>query len=147
MKNSILVFLSMFLFFIIACSKTELPTPYAIPQYDTNKYGGVYVGQYYESDNGVDSNGVFKSDTSYSYSLTIQDAGTNKIIIVHGPIVLPTIEVDSTDHFSFVDYNRNITGYFSNDSLYVSSKSLNGSYNYPQWFVIQQLVFKGKKQI
>ena|SRR5438105_4000451 len=147
MKNSILVIVTALLFFLIACNKSELAPPHTNPYVITSKYAGTYSGQYFESDNGVDSNGVFKHDTTYTYLLKVEDAGNNNVIITHGPIILPTVHVDSVDHFSFVDYNHNIDGHFAGDSLYLYSKALNGTYNYPQWFVIQKLSFNGKRQL
>jgi len=151
MKNSaIIIGITLFLF-IMACNKDNLPAPMTSPNSNTNRFAGTYTGQYYESDNGVDSNGVFKSDTAFAYSLKVEDVGTNQIVITHGPIILPTITVDSSNHFSFEDYNHNIGGYFVNDSLYLSSSSLNGYYDsvyfVGDWFVIQKLSFKGKKEL
>lgn len=146
MKNVIL-FTGIFLV-IAACNKNSNPLPpITTPPSYTNKYAGTYFGIYSESSNGVDSNGVFKNDTSYNLMLKLSDGGNYTFNINKGPLVISSIAVDSTGHFAIVDFNRNIYGHFINDSLYISSKALNGSYNYPQWFVIQELGFAGKKQL
>jgi len=149
MKNSLIVSGIVLFIFMMACNKSNLPAPVISHNYNTDKFAGVYSGLYYQSDNGVDSNGVFKSDTSYAYSLKVEDVGNNQIVILHGPIVLPTITLDSSDHFSFADFNHNISGYFVHDSLYLSSDALNGAYDslyfIGSWFVIQKLSFAGKR--
>jgi hypothetical protein len=133
MKHILLCIAIAQLFFISACKKNG-PEPYT--------YVGTYFGVYTDESNGVDSNGVFKTDTSYTYEVVIEDGGNNAISLNK---TLPPIPVDSAGYFSFVEFNRTIEGHFVNDSLYLVSKTLNGSDVFPQWFVIQQLSFVGKK--
>ncbi len=150
MKNSLLFLAASLLLLAGACNKnSELAPVYNGHPY-VNAYAGTYNGLYEEQNNGVDSNGVFKHDTSYSYSLKIIDGGNYTITINHGPIFITAIPVDSNGNFYFQDYNHNINGYFTADSLIISSDALNGYYdpNFSgDWFVIQKLSFKGKKQL
>jgi hypothetical protein len=140
MKHILLFTAVALLFSIAACKKESIPEPYK------NIYVGTYSGVYSQANNGVDSDGVFKSDTSFTYQLEIEDGGDYTVSIVKGPVSVPAIPIDSTGHFTFVDFNRTIDGYFVNDSLYLTSKALRGDFDYPQWFLIQQLDFAGKKQ-
>jgi hypothetical protein len=134
------------------CNKnSDGPDPISNPNPYTNSYAGTYNGLYSESNNGVDTTGVFKIDTSYTYSLKIEDAGNHYISILHGPVTIPSIPVDSTGNFYFEDYNHNIYGYFTSDSLYITSDALNGYFDTitytTSWFVIQKLSFAGKKEL
>ncbi len=148
MKISYLITVACLAIIFFACNKNSTG-PLAVINTDPylNKYAGTYTGLFEEINNGVDSDGVFKNDTSYNYTLKIADGGSYSITIDHGPVVISSIPVDSLGNFSFVDYNRNIDGHFVNDSCYIYSKALNGTYTYPQWFVIQQLSFTGKKEL
>ena len=134
-------------FFFSACSKEPSPitggNPGPIPA--ENGYAGAYYGLFYMHVAGVDSNGVYKYDTSYSYTVTVLDAGANKITI-HGQTEVEAIDVDSTGHFELNDYNRNIEGQFIKDSLYIFSDAISGTYSPPQWYNNTQMSFNGKKQ-
>src|ERR1043165_2386876 len=149
MKNSLLLLSVALFLFTIGCNKSELTSPPAPTVHNVITLSGTYNGLFYESNNGVDSNGVFKNDTSYAYSLNVQELGNNQVVITHGPVTLPQVTLDATNHFSFEDFNHDINGYFVNDSLYLSSNSLNGNwdtiYFVGDWFVIQKLSFAGKK--
>jgi len=133
--------------FISACTKESPPITGGTPPPPPveNPYAGDYYGLFYEHVAGVDSNGVYKSDTSYSYTVTVLSAGADKITI-HGQTDLESIVVDSSGYFEFNDYNRNIEGHFVNDSLYIFSDAISGTYSPPQWYNNTQLSFNGKKQ-
>ena len=152
MKHRLLLLATIAAVAFAACNKsTDGPAPISNPDPYTNPYAGTYDGLYSASNNGVDTTGVFKIDTSYAYSLKIDDAGDGYISILHGPVTISSIPVDSTGHFSFEDYKHNIDGYFTSDSLYLSSDALNGYWDTitftDSWFVIQKLSFAGKKQL
>jgi len=134
---------------IIACNKNELapPTPGdgIPPDPFANKYEGTYDGIYEETNNGVDTSGVFKKDTSYTFTVKIGDAG-NQDIYIHGLEDIGSIAIDPYGNFAFEDFNRTIEGNFTGDSLFLHTKKLSGTYTYPQYFVIQTLDFRGAKQ-
>ena len=152
MRNAVVFIAVSVLFFVAACNKKDNgPLPVYNPDPYVNKYAGTYDGAYTAENNGVDSNGVFKIDTTYAYTLKVLDAGEHKITISHGPVNIYDIEVDSIGDFYFEDYNHNINGHFSTDSMFIYSDALNGYYDTigfsGSWFVIQKLSFKGKKQL
>lgn len=109
------------------------------------KYAGVYVGLFNEHVAGVDSNGVYKIDTSYTYTVTVLDAGGDKISI-HGETEVDAIAVNDTGYFEFHDFNRNIEGLFDGDSLHIFSDATAGTYEPPQFYSNTQLSFDGVKQ-
>jgi hypothetical protein len=152
MKNCFLIITAILSAMIGACNKnSDGPAPVNNPNPYINQYAGTYNGLYEASNNGVDSTGVFKIDTSYEYSINILDGGNYTITINYGPININSIPVDSNGAFFFEDYNHNITGQFTDDSLFLSSDALNGYYDSiyfsGSWFVIQKLSFRGKKDL
>ena len=145
MKNLLLA--ACIIVLLSSCKKDDPPviSGNSTPPPAASKYGGEYFGIFYEHVAGVDSTGVFKHDTTYAYTVTIEDVGANQINI-HGQTDINAIDVDSTGHFEFNDYNRNIEGNFIDDSLYIYSDAISGSYDPPQWYLNTQLSFKGEKQ-
>jgi hypothetical protein len=136
----ILLFIAVALLFSIGACKKDALVPYQ------NKYTGSYSGKFTEENSGVDSAGVFKDSTTYDLKLDVVDGSNYRITIVKGDLNLPAVPVDDTGHFTFEESNLTVTGYFVNDSLYLSSKALRGTYDYPQSFLIQQLNFAGKRE-
>src|SRR5690349_15216855 len=94
----------------LSCNNTDLP-PAVVTNPIVNPYAGTFTGLFKEEYNGVDSNGVFKSSDSSQYTVEVLDAGTNMITISKGDFLFDHMPVDST-------------GYFSTDSPYVSTDSL-----------------------
>ena len=132
---------------LASCKKETAPpyvTPPPPPPVSGNEYAGDYDGIFYQHVAGVDSNGVYKSDTTYSYTVTIIDAGPD-MITIHGETDITAIPVDSFGHFEFNDFNRNIEGDFVGDSLHIFSDATGGSYEPPQWYSNTQLKFDGEK--
>ncbi|MBA2422410.1 MAG: hypothetical protein H0V61_04220 [Chitinophagales bacterium] len=145
MKN--LFVLTLLFAFTTACKK-EVPVP--IPSGNTSVsvvegYAGTYNGLVILDVSGVDSTGVYKYDTSYAYSVTVLDAGENKITI-QGETAVESIEVNDSGHFEFQDYNRNIEGDFRNDSLYLFSGAISGSYEPPPFYQNTKMSFAGLKE-
>ena len=152
MKNGLLI--AGILMIFAACNKNSNSlAPVNNPSPYLNYYPGTYFGEYRESRNGVDSNGVFKNDTSYNMMLKLTDGGNYAFTINKGPLIISSIPVDSSGHFVYIDSanHHNITGYFINDSLYLFSNSLHGAYDsvtfVGSWFLIVRLSFKGKKEL
>ena len=145
--NKVLYCIAFFFIVIMtSCGDDPVPPPISNPDPYLNPYSGSYDGLFSETNNGVDSAGTFKDDTSYFYSMVIKDAGNYTISIEKGSIILPSIMVDTATGYFITDYEgREIDGHFIGDSVYIRSKTLNGSYEPPQWFVIQELSFAGKK--
>lgn len=110
-----------------------------------SKYAGIYEGLYRVRKNGVDENGVFKSDTSYVYSISVRDSGPNTIVIEKGPFNLYDIVVDSADRFAVDSSSFQFEGWFSADSIYLRHKSLSGSQTPPYWFTNTEISFSGRK--
>ena len=134
-----------FVVLMVACKKDPIkPGTTSIDTTVVSPYPGTYDGLVNIHVAGVDSNGVYKSDTSYAYSVTVEYAGENKITI-HGQTTLESIPVDDTGHFEFHDFNRNIEGDFKEDSLYIFSDAISGTYNFPQFYVNEQMSFAGEK--
>jgi hypothetical protein len=79
MKNVILI--TGFLLIFAACNKdsNSLPT-ISNPNPYLNKYTGTFSGEFSESNNGVDTNGVFKTDTAYTMTLKLTDGGIYPIV-------------------------------------------------------------------
>ncbi|MCY7409342.1 MAG: hypothetical protein LH473_03645 [Chitinophagales bacterium] len=143
MKNLFIIF--SITLTIISCKKEDGLPPVDNPQPYSNSYSGSYSGAFTETSSGVDSTGVVKFDTTYAYTVKVNDEG-NFSISIHGATDVPQIPVDTASgYFIFEDYNRTIEGWFYDDSLHISSKALNGSPVPPLWFDIVQLEFKGKK--
>jgi len=144
MKNLLLPFC--LILSLAACNKDEDPFN-GVPNPTTAgiTYAGVYVGLFNEHIAGVDSNGVYKIDTSYEYTVTVLDAGGDKITI-HGETEVDAIEVNDSGYFEFHDFNRNIEGQFDGDSLHIFSDATAGTYEPPQFYSNTQLSFDGKKQ-
>lgn len=145
-----LLVVSAFMVFL-SCNNTELPPVVSDNQY-VNPYAGTYRGIFNESYTGVDSNGVFKNLDSFEYDMIIQDAGNLEVMIQKGIFVFDNLPVDASGTFSTDSLNNSgdtteysVSGQFRNDSLYIEYKAINGGYNYPQWFTIVQLNFRGKK--
>jgi len=137
--------------FFVSCNSNDLP-PAVVTDPIVNPYAGTFTGLFKEEYNGVDSTGVFKNSDSSTYTVEVLDAGTDMITISKGDFIFDHMPVDSSGYFSTdspyvstdsLDYS--ISGQYRNDSLYIYYKALNGSYNYPVWFVIIQFTFKGKK--
>lgn len=163
MKNGIL--LAGIILIVVACNKNNDLEPVNNFTPYQNLYAGTYFGVFSDTSNGVDSNGIFKLDTTYSIMLVLTDGGIEKKGVSHpsvfdpiyssnsrytfsinkGPFSINSVPIDSDGKFEFVTKKRNFSGQFVNDSLFINYKGLNGSYNYPQWFVIQKLAFKGVK--
>ncbi len=110
-----------------------------------NKYAGIYNGLYREKNNGVNESGIYKTDTSYVLTLSVLSAGASSIHIQKGPIVVKEIEVDSAGTFVANYENYELVGRFTNDSLYVRSKSLSGSAVPPYWLNIREITFAGRR--
>ncbi len=132
------------LLFVAAC-ETERPVLPEPELTGVNKYAGIYNGLYREKNNGVNELGVYKSDTSYVLTISVLSAGASSIHIEKGPIVVEAIEVDSAGAFVAYYENYELVGRFTNDSLYVRSKSLSGSAVPPYWFNITEITFAGRR--
>ncbi|MBA2407835.1 MAG: hypothetical protein H0V65_07575 [Chitinophagales bacterium] len=143
------LFALIFLFGFTTACKKDAPVPIPSsgnPATDSAAhYGGTYNGMVTLDVSGVDSTGVYKYDTSYAYSVIVIDAGENKITI-HGETEIEAVEVNDTGYFEFNDYNRNIEGDFRNDSLYLFSGAISGSYEPPQFYSNTKMSFAGLKQ-
>ena len=144
MKNLLPALLIITLF--SACKKDTMPPPggssHTVTPVD---YSGSYLGLFYKHVAGVDSNGVYKYDTTYAYTVTITQEGLNTIGI-HGETEVASIEVNDTGYFELKAFNRNIEGHFDGDSLHIFSDAIGGSYDPPQWYSNTQMKFDGKKQ-
>jgi len=171
MKEKLLGFFIVASLFMVSCNNNDLPPVIPPVNYYVNPYAGNYSGIFYEENNGVDSNGVFKDSGSYKYTLNIKDEGNELIGFSKGPLIFDSIIVDEGGAFAgfyitavpasdslgnpLLDSLGNhlmrndtteVLGYFSSDdSVHVSYHALSGSYNFPQWFVITHMSFAGKK--
>ena len=145
MKN--LLFAFCLIFSLASCNDEILPpgTDTEVPE-DTSaaSYSGEYAGLVSLSISAVDSTGVWKTDTSYAYTVKVEYAGTDKITI-HGQTDLEAIPVDDEGHFEFHDYSRDIEGFFIDDSLYIYSDAISGSYDPPQFYTNEKMTFIGEK--
>lgn len=129
---------------LASCKKDTPPTVIIPPPpEDTIKYAGTYEGWVEKHSAGVDSGGVYKVDTAYTYAITISDEGIG-FINIHGGDA-PPIAVDSTGFFAFNEFNHNIEGNFKGDSLYLFTEAISGSYDPPQFYDNTQMNFAGKK--
>ncbi len=150
MKRFIILFAAVTTVFTLSCNNTEVPVVYIQNNY-VNPYAGTYHGLFTEDYNGVDSDGVFKGADSFEYDMVVTDQGVNEIKIEKGSYVFDHLPVDSNGYFStdspYVSsdsLNYSLNGQFRNDSLYIDYKAINGGYN-PDWFSIVHLTFRGKK--
>jgi len=140
----------------VSCNKSSDSLP---PVVNTNPYLNPYAGSYYglfiSINNGVDSNGVFKDSTGNpDFRMDILDAGNYEITIAKGPFIFDHVPVDSTGYFStdspyFASdsLQYDFHGQFRNDSVYIYYHALNGSWTWPQWFTIVHMTFIGTKII
>lgn len=141
-----LIALAIGFFLLTGCSKERPPIPTEDPTVEVPySYGGTYEGLFRLKEHGVDENGIFKHDTSYAYSVTVSVKNEKFITIEKGPFSLDSIVVDSAGTFMGTMGSINIEGYFIRDSLYIYHKSLSGSHAPPQWFVIREMSFRGRK--
>lgn len=129
---------------VASCEKETPPIigPGPEPE-DTIKFAGTYEGWVEKHSAGVDSFGVYKNDTAFTYSVKIVDEGIGLISIAGSDA--PPIPVDSNKKFAFNEFNHNIEGHFSGDSLYLFTEAISGSYEPPQFYDNTQMKFSGKK--
>lgn len=142
MKGLLLLFL---MFAVLASCKKDTPLPYIVePVEDTAKYEGTYVGWLHKHSAGVDSFGVYKTDTGYTYSIDISEKLIG-FISIHGADNAKDIPVNDSGYFAFNEFNHNIEGNFKGDSLYLFTEAISGSFDPPQFYDNTQISFAGKK--
>ena len=125
-----------------ACKDDQPPTVIN----GNSSYGGSYKGMLYQHISGVDSNGVYKSDSSFEYIvdvLTVDDNTVEITLVNNSPGV--TVDIDASGYFEFKDFNRTIDGNFDGDSIHLNSDATSGSYEPPQFYINTKLEFDGEK--
>jgi hypothetical protein len=99
MKQKLLCLFTVTSLFIISCNNNDLPPVVPPVNYYANPYAGNYKGIFYEENNGVDSNGVFKDSSAYEYTLNVRDEGNDTIGFSKGDLKFDNIVVNDTGGF------------------------------------------------